>query len=426
MIHWIPFFSATKPLGPILQSSFLNGRQFDREIRVERIRASRRGFPFCVLTIDLDRPAKSVAARKLAKLLVQNLRMTDEKGFFGSGSFSVLLVDTPEAGGATVTDRLTTALQDCGLRAEIRLQVYEPAAIVRDESDFNEEPRNDRFDAPHGNVIGCDGEGSTGLATIAPRAPVSLVAPSLGGMNSTEMVVDRRQSVPQSMQKPAVRFGPDRMPAEVVYADEPISRPRTLSSLAKRVIDIVGSLVGLLFVGPTLLLAMASIRLTSPGPAMFLQRREGLRGREFTIYKLRTMVVDAESSQKALQALSHRDGPTFKIKHDPRVTPIGRFLRATCIDELPQLVNVLLGDMSIVGPRPLPLRESRGCKPWHRRRLDVRPGLTCFWQINKLQATTFDEWMRLDLAYVDRGNLWTDLSLIWKTVFVAVLGRGNH
>jgi lipopolysaccharide/colanic/teichoic acid biosynthesis glycosyltransferase len=195
---------------------------------------------------------------------------------------------------------------------------------------------------------------------------------------------------------------------------------------AKRLIDIVGSSIGLLVSGPIIVAAMVAIRRQDAGPAIFKQTREGFRGKPFTIYKLRTMVVDAEASQSELRAHSHRDGPAFKIANDPRVTPVGRFLRKTCIDELPQLWNVLKGDMSLVGPRPLPWHESRACQRWQRRRLEVRPGLTCDWQINKSSVETFDDWMRLDLRYVDEICLFRDLRLIARTVTVPMSGRGSE
>jgi len=162
------------------------------------------------------------------------------------------------------------------------------------------------------------------------------------------------------------------------------------------------------------------------GPAFFLQSREGRDGVPFTIYKLRTMVVNAESQQADLRDKSERDGPAFKMRNDPRVTRFGQMLRSTCVDELPQLWNVLRGDMSIVGPRPLPVSESRACQPWHRRRLDVRPGITCNWQVAKEKADTFDEWMRMDLAYVDNANLWKDVTLMAQTVGVPLRAKGSR
>ena len=199
-----------------------------------------------------------------------------------------------------------------------------------------------------------------------------------------------------------------------------------LNSIVKRSVDILGASVGLTLGSPVILGSMLAVKLTSPGEAMFKQTREGLRGRPFTIWKLRTMVVGAEERQADLRKDSHRDGPAFKIKKDPRVTPIGKFLRASCIDELPQLWNVLKGDMSLVGPRPLPWHESRACSAWHRRRLDVKPGMTCLWQVNKAKAKTFDDWMRMDLQYVDGKGFLRDLRLIVKTFIVPLTGRGSE
>jgi lipopolysaccharide/colanic/teichoic acid biosynthesis glycosyltransferase len=136
--------------------------------------------------------------------------------------------------------------------------------------------------------------------------------------------------------------------------------------------------------------------------------------------------VDAEDSQSELQAQSYRDGPAFKVADDPRVTPVGRPLRKYCIDELPQLWNVLKGEMSLVGPRPLPWHESRACQGWQRRRLEVRPGLTCDWQVDKAKVETFDDWMRLDLRYIDEIGLIRDLRLIARTVAVPIHGRGSE
>jgi lipopolysaccharide/colanic/teichoic acid biosynthesis glycosyltransferase len=194
----------------------------------------------------------------------------------------------------------------------------------------------------------------------------------------------------------------------------------------KRFIDISFSASGLLAASPFLLLVAILIKLTSKGPVFFTQWRTGLRGKPFRIYKLRTMVVDAEELKVALQKLNERDGPAFKIKDDPRVTSVGRFLRATGFDELPQLWNVLIGEMAIVGPRPLPVDEDAQCLAWHRRRLDTKPGITCLWQISKSRKMTFDEWMRLDIRYLEERTLWNDISLMFRTIFAVILGRVGH
>ena len=192
----------------------------------------------------------------------------------------------------------------------------------------------------------------------------------------------------------------------------------------KRALDIVGASVGLVLAAPIIATAALAIRVTSPGGAFFSQLREGLAGRRFWIHKLRTMRLDAESLKQDLRDQSVQDGPAFKMCNDPRVTWLGRLLRHTSIDELPQLWNVLIGDMSLVGPRPLPVEESLNCVRWQRRRLTVRPGLTCTWQIRGRNVVTFDEWIRMDLRYIRRRSLWYDLFLIASTGPAVVTSKG--
>jgi lipopolysaccharide/colanic/teichoic acid biosynthesis glycosyltransferase len=171
-------------------------------------------------------------------------------------------------------------------------------------------------------------------------------------------------------------------------------------------------------------LAAIGIKLASPGPVFFKQRRAGLGGRPFTIWKLRTMVPDAEAKKHDLKMLSEQDGAAFKLKNDPRIFPFGRLLRKTSVDELPQLLNVLLGDMSLVGPRPLPCDESDACLQWQRRRLDVTPGLTCIWQVKGRSSVTFAEWVRMDVEYIRKRTLLHDLSILLQTVPAVLLRKG--
>jgi exopolysaccharide biosynthesis polyprenyl glycosylphosphotransferase len=193
----------------------------------------------------------------------------------------------------------------------------------------------------------------------------------------------------------------------------------------KRVVDIVFSLGLIILLLPLFLLTAALIKLTSPGPAFFVQKRLGLNKRHFGIYKFRTMVVDAEKRMKEIEHLNEVSGPVFKIKNDPRITPLGRFLRKTSIDELPQLFNVLKGDMSLVGPRPLPIRDYEGFnEDWQRRRFSVRPGITCLWQIGGRSSISFEKWMELDLQYIDKWSLKLDLEILVKTIPAVLRGSG--
>jgi exopolysaccharide biosynthesis polyprenyl glycosylphosphotransferase len=197
------------------------------------------------------------------------------------------------------------------------------------------------------------------------------------------------------------------------------------STSAKRLLDIALSGLLLVALSPLFLVAALSVALTSPGPVFFLQERVGLNKRRFKIYKFRTMVPDAEKLIHALVDKNEAGGPTFKIKHDPRITPVGRWLRKTSIDELPQLINVLKGDMSLVGPRPLPVRDYEGFnEDWQRRRFSAKPGITCLWQVKGRSSITFGEWMLLDLQYLDEWSLWLDLKILARTVPVVIRGSG--
>jgi lipopolysaccharide/colanic/teichoic acid biosynthesis glycosyltransferase len=192
----------------------------------------------------------------------------------------------------------------------------------------------------------------------------------------------------------------------------------------KRAVDVCGAAAGLIVTAPLLVAIAVVIKLTSPGPVIFDQHRAGLGGRQFRIYKFRTMVMDAERHKAELRAQSEQDGPAFKIKHDPRITPVGRLLRSTSLDELPQLWNVLMGHMSLVGPRPLPMEESDACNAWHRVRLDVTPGITCIWQVRGRSRVTFVEWMRMDMSYIRRRSAWMDLKILIATIPAVLLRRG--
>jgi lipopolysaccharide/colanic/teichoic acid biosynthesis glycosyltransferase len=194
----------------------------------------------------------------------------------------------------------------------------------------------------------------------------------------------------------------------------------------KRALDVIGASAGLICLSPILALAAIAVRCTSSGPIFYSQERSGQGGRRFRIYKFRSMVVDADRLKQHLMAINEQDGPAFKVKNDPRVTKVGKFLRATSIDELPQLCNVLLGDMSLVGPRPLPCDETAGCNQWQRRRLDVPPGLTCIWQVSGRSKVSFDEWIRMDIRYIRSRAIWNDLKLILKTIPAVLLRHGAH
>jgi exopolysaccharide biosynthesis polyprenyl glycosylphosphotransferase len=196
-------------------------------------------------------------------------------------------------------------------------------------------------------------------------------------------------------------------------------------ALAKRLMDVAFSLLLLAVLAPLFVAVAVLVAFTSPGPVFFRQARVGLNKRQFKIYKFRTMVANAEQIQDQLLSMNEMTGPVFKIKRDPRITPLGRVLRKTSIDELPQLLNVLKGDMSLVGPRAMSLRDyNLFDQDWQRRRFSVKPGITCLWQIHGRSSIPFEKWMELDMQYIDKWSLWLDLKILFRTVPVVLRGTG--
>jgi len=193
----------------------------------------------------------------------------------------------------------------------------------------------------------------------------------------------------------------------------------------KGALDFTLSLGLLILLAPVFLITGLLIKITSRGPVFFVQDRVGVNKRRFRLYKFRTMIADAEQKLPEVEHLNEVSGPVFKIKDDPRLTLIGKFLRKTSIDELPQLFNVVKGDMSLVGPRPLPLRDYEGFdQDWQRRRFSVRPGITCLWQVNGRNDLPFESWMELDMQYIDQWSLWLDLKIIAQTIPAVLRGSG--
>ena len=288
-----------------------------------------------------------------------------------------------------------------------------------------------------------------------PERPRGADAPALGDASDLVKVLeqhpvaevylaDRVMNRGPEMQKLVKRLEELGMPFAVPVHSLRFNRARLLSSASgrdgylhylntptkpvqsaiKRLLDIVLASAGLLALSPMLLVVAIAIKLTSKGPVLFRQKRVGLHGAEFSFLKFRSMVVNAEQMVDQLLKYNEQSGPAFKMARDPRITGIGAFIRKYSIDELPQLVNVLRGDMTIVGPRPPLPREVSQYTPWQRRRLSVRPGLTCYWQVSGRNEIGFEEWMRLDLRYVDHWDLKKDFALILKTVPVVLFGKG--
>jgi exopolysaccharide biosynthesis polyprenyl glycosylphosphotransferase len=269
------------------------------------------------------------------------------------------------------------------------------------------------------------------LLRQGPVDEVMVFLPFRSCYGSIRQVVEQceEQGVPVTFPSPAF----DTRSARSVTAFTPAGPVLTLLTgamvgwpvVVKRVLDVVVSACLLVALSPVFAAVAVAVKLSSPGPVIFAQERLGLNKRRFRMLKFRTMVSNAEQRIAELEHLNEASGPVFKIRKDPRITPVGAFLRRTSLDELPQLVNVLKGDQSLVGPRPQPLRDYEGFEEdWHRRRFSVPPGITCLWQVSGRSDVSFEQWMELDVQYIDNWSLWLDLKILLKTIPAVVRGSG--
>jgi lipopolysaccharide/colanic/teichoic acid biosynthesis glycosyltransferase len=240
-------------------------------------------------------------------------------------------------------------------------------------------------------------------------------------MNRSTSLPDVRRQIARSSSPSLARIGLD---ANIPIV-EAAGNHRPAYVIAKRVIDIIGSSIALILFSPLLIGVTIVLCFTTKGRPFFVQNRIGFRGKHFPMLKFRTMRLDAEQIQHTV-ANEHSSGPIFKNKVDPRVTTIGRWLRRTSIDEAPQLLNVLFGHMSLVGPRPPVLKEVKQYEMWHRRRLAVKPGLTCLWQVSGRSEIGFEDWIRMDLWYVRHQSFWVDLKLMALTPYSVLTCRGAY
>lgn len=337
--------------------------RFQRVLQRERMRSDRSGVAFALLVIS-PRANRLAAFQELETSLARRLRETDVAGYLSSEQLAVLLTDTDHDGAKVLAEAIVA---DCDPHQHFELCVYVYPTL----------PAAARISADCG----------------PPEDPSGT-----------------------SIEDDADRDSPPPKPAQPLFL-QPLP-------IWKRAIDVVASCLGLLTLAPLFTVVAAAIKLTSRGPILFRQLRTGQGGAPFVIYKFRTMCADAEARKSELLDRNEQDGPAFKVENDPRITTVGRYLRRTCLDELPQLWNVLRGDMTLVGPRPLPCDEARRCDVWQQRRLDVVPGLTCFWQVDG-SRDDFAEWMRLDIRYARRAWFWVDIKLLWRTLLKVVLHRAS-
>jgi lipopolysaccharide/colanic/teichoic acid biosynthesis glycosyltransferase len=355
----------------------------------ERARADRREECLTLILLRVQGVDEALL-QGFVRAAVQRLRCTDEVGWCETDVLAFLLPDTGTAGADKVGSDLDELLATRSIAQRTQTLVYPrdwyPAFLDQtggrtdgERRGGNREPLCER-DRCRTNGLATDGDGAK--------------TPS------------------------------QHQPSRFALHDAPLAVQTIVLPRWKRLTDVVVATLALAVVAPLMLVIACLVRVTSKGPIVFRQLRCGAGGRTFTIYKFRTMRCDAETRQLELQALNEVSGPVFKIRKDPRRTPIGKILRKTSLDELPQLWNVLLGHMSLVGPRPPLPNEVRQYKAWHRRRLDIVGGITGIWQVEGRSRIGFEEWMRLDIAYLRKRSLWTDLLILLRTIPAVITCRG--
>ena len=396
----------------------LNAAAFRRALVREKALADRAGLGFSLVLIRVPPPAACVLIPVLDAVCADRLRQTDLWGQADESCFGILLALADRAQARAVAQELLGRLGHRDCQVDLVIYHYPSAWLDDGEVQLDEPVEGVGAGAADETRVGADTLGADTMG--ADTMDADTMGADTMGADTMDAWPDADASAHGLRTQVAAPVAPSGLDTEAFRSVWQLYlRP---TPVWKRGMDIAGALVGLLVFGPLMLLIAVLIRLSSPGPILFRQLRTGRGGKPFTIYKFRSMVIDAEAQRAELSELSDQDGPAFKMRHDPRVTRIGRVLRATSLDELPQLWNVLSGDMSLVGPRPLPCFEAADCEPWQQERHAIRPGLTCFWQLHGRSQVSFHEWMRMDLRYVRQMNPWTDIKLITLTA-IAMFSR---
>jgi lipopolysaccharide/colanic/teichoic acid biosynthesis glycosyltransferase len=387
----------------------LGAPEFEMLLERERSLADRGTRVFSLLVLHRVQGNPLVLDR-LSRQLVQRLRATDLVGQLDRDRIAVLLTDTDPVQARTVAGWIDRAVAALDVRVEPTLYVYPSIsdADVRTNATKDAADGSDDHTPTDGTPKNHDGNGHTEVPDGTP-------------LNGRRLADDA-----------ALVAGPVDAPAAAPAPAASWDVKDLWSNLAvptpwwKRALDILVASIALLVLLPFFGLIALAIKLDSPGPVIFRQRRAGRGGQPFTFYKFRSMFVDAEKRRAELAALNELDGPAFKIRNDPRMTRIGRLMRRWSIDELPQLWNVFKGDFSLVGPRPPMLNEVPSYERWQRRRLSVSGGLTCIWQVSGRNEIAFEDWMRMDMRYIQRRGVWTDFRLLAQTVTAVLSGRGAY
>jgi lipopolysaccharide/colanic/teichoic acid biosynthesis glycosyltransferase len=413
-----------------LQQDVLEAREFERFLVRERELADRGTRTFSLLILRRRRGEKN-GFKRLALQLRGRLRSTDLVGRLDEDRIEVLLTDTGPAGANAVADWIDSVVAEIGIQVEPTIYVYPTIEEGRERtaaSVAGDPQRQDEGRAGHGgNSRTTNGHVGTDPDSASPMSGGLRMRLQRGGRDVHGSAGTLDLSKPRASASSAVvpEAGSAResvrWPMEDLWSQLSAPMPG-----CKRALDIALASFALLALLPLFALVALAIRIDSRGPVIFRQQRAGLGGRSFAFYKFRSMRVDAEAQRAELEALNEQRGPVFKMRRDPRITNVGRWLRRWSLDELPQLWNVVKGDLSLVGPRSPTLNELPQYERWQRRRLNVTGGVTCIWQVSGRSQVTFRNWMRMDMRYAARRSFGVDLLLLLRTLPAVISGRGAY
>jgi lipopolysaccharide/colanic/teichoic acid biosynthesis glycosyltransferase len=408
----------------------LSAAEFERFFLRERELADRHETPFSLLLfMPVDERQGGAGLADLARVLTERLRSADVIGYLDERHLAALLSFTQGQGAWQVADDVLSRLARLGHRFDCRVLAY--PSIKRGSEP--EEPTKSDAGSPSATRPGGDQRGRTDQRQHRLRGK-PIHSRAWGGSGNGTLATIAAQEAERARARRAAAFVPSEY-LEMAHVRSSAG-PRPVGDLEpllierfplwKRLVDIAVSATALVVLSPVLLVIAILVKLSSPGPVIYVQPRAGVGGRPFPFYKFRSMVQNADQRQKDLDTHNEKDGPIFKMRNDPRITPLGRVLRRWSLDELPQLFNVLKGDMTLIGPRPPKLNEVAEYRPWHRRRLTYRGGLTCIWQVSGRSEVGFEDWMRMDVQYIKRRDAVLDFSILARTLRAVVSARGAY
>lgn len=417
--------------GALAVSGVLSAEELERAFQRERARVDRNGQSFSVVVFEPG-PSAGADLAEVARYLLDRVRDYDDVGALDAERLAVLLPESDASQAWTFADQARAQLADGGMELHCDVYAYPHEASGSDAAgptlphQIDKDRPREWWTEPgtRAEAAGPRDESRTSvpgtpflMAVGSVERPVTLRP--VGGADAPVDGSREDLATVEAREERAMLALPREARDLTELFEEPLPRYR-------RVVDVVAASAALAVLSPVLVAAALAVRVTSPGPVIYSQWRAGRGGRPFRFYKIRSMYLDADDRKTGLRLVNEKDGPIFKMRDDPRITPVGKVLRKLSIDEMPQLFNVLRGDMTLVGPRPPVMDEVEGYERWQRQRLEVTGGITCIWQVSGRSEVSFRDWMRMDVRYRKNRSFWLDVKLIWKTFGAVFSGRGAY